>query len=399
MEKRTPTPVMAGMLIWTMLAATMNLFAFSILAAPLIEEFGVSRTEIGLLGAANTAVAALFSVGIGRIADRLGAARAVTATMGWAGLSLVATGLASSFYALMVISAVAGIGQAGANPSTNRLISEQVPVSSRGVMTGLKQSGVQFALFLGGFTLPTLSGWYGWRTAIVLYGAATMVFTVVTGLTLGVHRPVQRPSAELSRDSEAVREPLPPAVNRIAVYGFLIGVAAGGYSRFLPLFVHEKLGMSIATAGSVAAVGGLAGIVARITLGRLTQNRLDPIRTLATLALISVGVLVVLTQAVSIGPWIAWPISLGAASSSAAWNVVGMLAIIQGVPTAQAGVAAGRVMSGFLFGLAISGPLTGGIIDSTGSYATAFAVLACFSLAAFGSLLTRTGFARIQKVH
>lgn len=397
MSRPIPQPTMAAILIWTMLSATMNLFAFAILAAPLIEEFGVSRTQIGLLGAANTAAAALISIGIGRVVDRLGAARAVTLTMAWSGLALIAIGLAGSFGLVIGISALAGIGQAAANPATNRLISERVDPNQRGIMTGLKQSGVQLAIFLGGFTLPVLAGYFGWRTAIVVYGVISVAFSIVTGVALGAGQPPRAP-----KDRPTVqpnRDPLPPAVTRIAVFGFLIGVAAGGYSRFLPLFAHERLDLSVATAGRVLAVGGLAGIVARIVLGRLTQSRWDPIKTLASLSLLSVAFLVVLSRAQSIGPWIVWPLAIGIPSSAGAWNAVGMLAIIQGVPTSQAGVAAGRVMTGFLLGLAVSGPMTGRIIDQTESYSLAFGVLSVFSLMAFGSLLGRGGLVGISRVH
>ena len=65
-----------------------------------------------------------------------------------------------SFFAL-----VGGVGQAIANPATNKLISMHVPPGKRGIITGIKQSGVQAGTFLGGLLLPVITLSFGWRLA------------------------------------------------------------------------------------------------------------------------------------------------------------------------------------------------------------------------------------------
>ncbi|MFQ5553867.1 MAG: hypothetical protein ACE5GC_00690, partial [Acidimicrobiia bacterium] len=57
---------------------------------------------------------------------------------------------------------------------------------------------------------------------------------------------------------------------------------------------------------------------------------------------------------------------LGLGSSS--WNAVGMLAVIDLAGPAVAGRASGRVLAGFLLGLAVAPAVYGQTIDSTGAY-------------------------------
>ena len=143
--------------------ATFALVVYAVLAVELIDEFGVARWQIGALVTANSLVGAVASPVVGTITDRLGARRATLMTIG---ISVVALGgiAASPVYGVLILAAlVGGIAQSFANPSTNKLISLHVEPGRRGVITGIKQSGVQFGTFLAGLLLPVLTRAFGWR--------------------------------------------------------------------------------------------------------------------------------------------------------------------------------------------------------------------------------------------
>ena len=173
------------------------------------------------------------------------------------------------------------------------------------------------------------------------------------------------------------------AVWLIAAYAFLMGTVGGGIARFLALFAEEEVGLSASTAGWVVAVSGLAGMAARVVAGQLAEQRYKPLPLLSSLAAIGAGVAILLTLVLTVGAWLLWPIALLFAIGHGAWNAVAMLAIIVGVPKADAGRASGAVMFGFLGGLAIGAPIAGLVVDSTGSYQPVWiagAVLASYLL-------------------
>jgi len=350
----------------TMVSTAFLIFVVSVLASTFIEEFELSRFQLGLVGSLNTAVGALTAPTTGRLTDRIGprlssvVAQMITAV----GLAMVA--MAQSVWFLVIAATLLGIPQGWGNPATNALISERVAPGRRGTVTGIKQSGVTLGVFLAGLTLPALANAVGWRGAVWTYAG---VFLLSALLPLRLH-PRVAPFARTNADTNAV-EARPydaRAVWLIALYALLMGTSGGAISRFLALFAEEEAGMTKAMAGIVVALTGLGGMAARIVAGKLAESRIAPLRLLSILAVIATTVSVLLMITLSTGAWVLWLVTIPFAIGHTAWNAVAMLAIIIGVPRAQAGRASGAVMVGFLGGLAIGAPIAGLMIDATNSY-------------------------------
>lgn len=356
-----------------MVATSFQIFAMSALASVLIDEFALSRFELGLIGSINTAVGAVTAPATGSLTDRLGARWSTVISQAIAALGFVLMAVAQSVLLLIVSAAVLGIPQGWGNPATNSLIAERVQPGNRGRVTGIKQSGVQLGIFLAGITLPGLADVMGWRSAIGLYAA---IFGVLALLPIALpESPAPAPNstdaAQRRAQGESDETGAPydmRAVRLIAIYAFLMGLGGGAIARFLALFAEEEAGLSNTTAGFVLALSGLAGIFARVVAGQLAEHRIEPLPLLVRLALVASVVGALLLVVLEVGAWLLWPIALLYAVGHAAWNAVAMLAIIVGVDQQEAGRASGTVMVGFLGGLALGAPLAGLIVDETGSY-------------------------------
>ncbi len=153
----------------TMTIATFPIIVFSVLAADLIEDLDVTRAQVGLLVTATALVGALVSPYFGRVSDSVGAVRSTRYALliGAATLGLVAA--APSYWVLIAAALATGIPNGWGNPSTNLLIVDNIPAGSRGVLTGIKQSGVQMGTFLGGLLLPVFADLWNWRVAVALF--------------------------------------------------------------------------------------------------------------------------------------------------------------------------------------------------------------------------------------
>jgi predicted MFS family arabinose efflux permease len=364
-------------LVVTMAGATFVLTVFGVLPNELIAEFGLSRAQLGLLGTASSITGAAVSFRLGRVVDRLGARVSAVATLALGGIALLAVSSAPGFGLLMVAAASSGLGQAGGNPSTNKLIALHVPAGRQGVTTGIKQSGVQAGTLLGGLLLPVGAATLGWRTTVALCAGVPLVTATVVRFLVP---PDPAPAA-----GEAVRPGstrFPRLIYQVALYGFLIGAGGSAIFAFLSLFAQETLGLSSIQGGRMVAVMGVAGLLARIGWGRVAEASFGTVvslRVIAALALVAAGLL---WGAPVWGEAAVWAAAGVTGASASAWNAVGMLAVIQQSDSRQAGGASGVVLTGFLAGLAVGAPLFGYAVDRLGAYRPGWLVVAAvFALA------------------
>lgn len=353
-------------LVATMVSTAYLIFVVSVLASTFIDEFGLSRFQLGLIGSLNTAVGAITAPATGRLTDRIGARLSTVTAQLIAAFGLALVAISQSVWMLVISVCILGIPQGWGNPSTNALISERIAPGRRGTVTGIKQSGVTLGVFLAGFTLPSLADWLGWRGAVgfyaVLFGALAVLPLLLPARVEGFPDSASIDTGDSSHGFDM------RAVWLIALYAFLMGTSGGAIARFLALFIEEEVGLSTTVAGLVVALTGLGGMVSRIVAGQLAEQRIAPLRLLTWLALIALLVSVFLLATLAVGAWLLWPMAVLFAVGHTAWNAVAMLAIILGVPKAHAGRASGIVMVGFLGGLAVGAPIAGQVIDATGSY-------------------------------
>jgi len=363
-----------------MVIATFPLIAFSVLAADLIDEFAISRGQVGLLVTSTSLVGALASPLFGRITDRVGAV-AATRSIFLIGLATLAALAVSPVYVVLVVAAlVAGVGNGWSNPATNSLIVGTVPSGSRGLVTGIKQSGVQLGTFLAGLLLPIFSALWNWRVAVSMFAAIPLAGLISTAGVVG-----------LPADGEILSSghPVVPApVKWIAVYGAVSAMASSAMFGFLPLFAEEDQLWSASSAGMLVAIIGLTGMVARLGWPSVAERYLGHGRTLRVLALLSAGAALLLALAALgvLPPWVLVPAALLLAGGTIAWMAVGMLAVMDLSVPSVVGRGTGVVLLGFYLGYSAGAPLMGLSVDVLGSYVpgwlTAMALLVVASVLA-----------------
>jgi predicted MFS family arabinose efflux permease len=346
----------------TMATATFPIIVASVLAAELIDRFGIGRSQVGLLVTATALVGALASPLFGRITDRIGAVAATRNVLALGIVTLTAFALAPSYGFLVVAAIATGIPNGWSNPATNSLIVDNVPAGSRGIVTGVKQSGVQFGTFLGGMLLPLFATLWDWRAAVLVF-----LMMPVAGLVgmMGRTNPIEHET-----QGEWAYTTIPVEVKWVAVYGTFSGLATSALFGFLPLFAEENQLWSARAAGSLVAVVGLSGIAARILWPAASERRIGHGRTLRILAVMSMvtAALLALSALGVLESWVLIPASVLLGGGAIAWNAVGMLAVMDFSPPGMVGKGTGVVLAGFLLGLAFGAPLMGLSVDTLGTY-------------------------------
>jgi predicted MFS family arabinose efflux permease len=371
----------------TMGVATFSQGAFGLLASDLIPEFDLDRWQIGLLVTANGFTGALLSPTFGRLTDRVGSVKSVVWVLSLAMVTMTVIAVAPTYAILFAGAVLSGLPNGWTNPATNALIVDNVVAGARGVITGIKQSGVQMGSFLGGLLLPGIAAATNWRIAF----ASFLVFP-----TLGLAGMWRRP--EVLRPHLAgngPKAPLPTAVRWIALYGTLAGLGVSATTTFLPLFAVESEGWTTAQAGFLIAGIGLVGVAARITWGSASERWLGHGRTLRLLAVQSAvaATLLVLASSDLTASWVLVPAALLLGSGAVAWNAVGMLAVMDYSAPELVGRGTGLTMLGFLTGLGFGAPLMGLSVDRLGVYTPGWVVIAILFLggALVAGRIHRTG--------
>lgn len=349
-----------GALTAAMAAAALPSYALGTLAPVITADFGLSKLRLGSLTSGLFVVGAALSVPAGRLADMVGGRTLMRAGFLIVSLTLGALAIAPAYWWLLVSVGFAGFTLAAANPSTNRLLADHIDSTRQGVATGIKQSGVQFGAFFAGTALPPISVAWGWRWAM---GACLVV--PVAGLILTrVSVPGDtRPSVSSRLSSHG----LPWATTGwLAVYAFLMGSGVAVIAAYLPLFAHDRLGLSLTGAGLVGATVATVAIAARIMWGHLSDRFSSLSLVLLLIATLSAVFASLIWLAEDVASPLIWFGAVGIGATAAAWNSVGMLAVVRG--GGGAGLASGLVLLGFYSGFILAPLGFGYSVDATSAY-------------------------------
>jgi predicted MFS family arabinose efflux permease len=360
----------SGMGISTFTAGSMG-----ILASFIIDDLSISRARLGFALAVVNVASALLSPIAGRVTDRIGGRTALVVLFAAATITFIILGVAFAYVVLLLGALAGSFSQSSANPSTNKLIAESIPMGERGLIVGIKQSGVQAGIFLGGLTLPTLAQAVGWRGAYLVVAAGPLL---LAGLTLRIVPPSTAPTEASVAGRRAT---LPPAIWWLTGYGCLMGFSFG-VSFLVPLFTEEVIGLSPVGGGLAAATIALIAVVGRIAWSRFAERYdayLSSLSVMAALATVAAGLFFL---AGSTASWLLWPACLIVALGSGSWNSVGMLTLMVVAGPESTGRASGFVLLGFLTGLGIAPPVFGALIDRTESYNTMWLLSATAALLA-----------------
>ena len=368
----------AATLLVAMTAASLMQFTLGVLAPFLTADFGLSRAQLGSLTTAFFVVGTIVSPFAGRLVDRIGGRAMLFALFGFAIAGFAGTAGSTGYATLLVAVGVAGLGTALMNPVTNHLIAVHLPRGRQGVVTGVKQSGVQAGAFLAGALLPATALVLGWRGAVLAVTTIGLAGIVATSVW------VPRNDRDAAHGGVATNQrPAGPFVRWLAAYAFLMGVGVAAVGAFVVLYAVEALGLGEGRAGLIAGLVGGVGVISRILWGRAAERMASSTAPLFVLAATSVLAQVLVWGAAAVGEWLLWVGAAAFGVTAASWNAVGMLAIVREIDAASTGRASGVVQSAFYAGLVVCPVLFGASVDATGGYDLGWAgVTAAFAGAA-----------------
>ena len=270
---------------------------FIILLAPLMPfvraEYGVSYTEIGLAFVAFNIVTATLQTPAGFLVDRFGARPLLVAGLIVSTAAFITVGIVDSFWVLIAMFAVAGVGNTVFHPADYSLLSQHVP-SER---IGQAFSVHTFAGMLGSAVAPAslliMQSQWGWRGAFIGAGALGIVVAAIL-LAMRDFSAVQASSAPAKRqnaDNSAAGWQLllsAPIVLNLVFFVLLAMISAGLYN-YSVVALGALYGTPVPTA-NVALSGNLllsaiGVLIGGLLVGRTTRHGLVAAVGLSAMAL------------------------------------------------------------------------------------------------------------------
>jgi MFS family permease len=255
-----------------------DLVLFSFLLVPIRRDLGLTDTELSFLLGASLGATALGGVLFGWLADRLGRKPVLSITIVTYSLGTLLCGAAPGLGALLVFRVITGLGVGGEWATGQTLVGETFPARLRARFAAIMQTGAPvgmgLAAIVGGFVEPFLAERFGahvgWR--LCFFASAAPALLVVAIRRLMPESDVWLASRRQERDRVEPKHPFlaallrDRAIRRLFVLGLVLAVTDMSAYWFtylwLPKYLYDSLGFSMARSGAwilVAQAGGLLG--------------------------------------------------------------------------------------------------------------------------------------------
>lgn len=365
------------------LAATTSANVFINGAAFLIptlqSERGLDLAAAGLLSAMPGFGLVITLIAWGYAVDRLG--ERVVLTVGSALISAAAFAAASveSLFAVGAFLLLGGMAAASSNSASGRLVVGWFPQEQRGLAMGIRQMATPLGVGLGALVIPRLADSYGIAVALLFPAVVCAVSALVC--VVAVIDPPRPPRSEAPAKHLANPYRGSSVLWRIHAVSVLLVVPQAVVWTFTLVWLMSDRGWSASSAGVLVMAAQVLGALGRVAAGFWSDRvgqRLRPIRAIAAVAAVAMGLL-------ALSDWLDSPVSVAlmviASVITVSDNGLAFTAIAEIAGPFWSGRALGTQNTSQHLASAAAAPLFGALIGVAG-YPAAFAVSALLPLVA-----------------
>lgn len=234
---------------------------------PLLEtEMGLTPVQLGLLGSSFAWVYGLAAPFAGLVVDRVRRKTAILAGLYAWSVICMATALSRNFRHLFFFRAAEGLGETFYFPASMSMISDYHGKATRSRAMGFHQTSVYIGTIGGGFFAGLIGQYYGWRLSFLVFGGLGIVLGFVLRNLLVEPKRAAADFADVGAGAEAraaARLPLreflkviwgTPTVLTLMGAFMCANFVAVVLLSWMPKFLYDKFGMSLAMAGLTATI-------------------------------------------------------------------------------------------------------------------------------------------------
>lgn len=399
-SKKLPTNFRWWMLAWLLAAMMINYMdrsSLSIAAPHMIQELGLTKGDIGLLGTVFSLCYAFSQLPAGWIVDKIGTRPTYIFALGFWSIATSLMSLGTHMWHFVASRVLLGIFEAPVSPTSAKIAAEWFPPRERGAAVGVYDSGSKWGPAVAPPILTALTLAFGWRWMFVILGL--LGITVAIGFAVFYRTPEN--SKRVSPEELAYIRTVRPGDNvptgkiswlklftKPQTWAMTLGFVAivwtlNLFTTFLPLMLTDMYGYEGTALGWFTAlpfaVGGVGGVLGGWFSKRYSQNHpaLTPLLAKRRVAAVYAAALALCSLLIPVvdGSFVAGLLMMSlalafcGALSAVGWSIPSDVVVKDRVG------ALGSIQNfGGYFAGALSPILAGTIADATGSYALAFVV-------------------------
>jgi len=353
-------------------------------AAPVIKDaLGLSNTEAGILLSAFFWTYMPCQLAAGWLAERINPYRTLAIGVALWSFATLATGLATSFAALLTLRLVLGIGESTTFPCNAKILARDLAPQRLGTVNGLIGAGQAIGPAIGTFGGGLLIAWAGWRSLFLIFGLLSALWLVPWLFALR-RVPSQRANAD----------PATPGFGAIIARRECWGAGAGHFAHnyalyfvisWLPLYLVKARGFSVIEMGELGSILYILYAIATQAVGLAADRWMaaggSSTRVRKSFAITGLVGLAACMLVCAAGTPV---LSIVGLLASGLFFAMGSATIFPIGQTLGGPHAAGKWMGvqnclGNFAGI-IAPLITGYVVDRTGSFSIAFAIAAAVTL-------------------
>ena len=361
-------------------------------------EMGLSASQMGLLLSAFSLPYAFAQLPMGALLDKFGARVMLGLGMLIWSVAQLAGGFVQSLQQFFGARMLLGIGEAPQFPAGAKVFSEWYAIGERGRPTGIFVASSTIAPALAPPLLTALMLAFGWRAMFVIMGVLGIATAIGWYLTYRDRRdePSEIEFLEGSSDSPEERKMTSAEWRGLfaqrttwgMIFGFMgVIYMVWLYLTWLPAYLEQERGLTLAKAGWVVAIPYLAGTLGQLSSGvvadRLLARGMTPIASRKWPICIGLLFAAVFTVPAAFTPnltlavtYISLAMYFVNLASGGAWALVSVAAPRRLV----ASLGSLQNFGGYLGG-SMAPIITGVIVDTTHSFVNALLISAGVALA------------------
>ena len=261
----------------------------SVTAQAMSVEFGLSKTEMGLVFSAFAWAYALGQVPGGWLADYFGPKKVLLSIVSFWSLMTAVTAMVSGFFSLFIVRFVFGLGEAGAFPTASRAMQLWFPKQERGFIQGVTHCFSRLAVAVTPFVAVAIMSAFGWRWvfySFALIGALWAIwFAIVYRNRPQEHSGVNAAELDYIRGTKDAaihstdRQTVPwkrimtsPNMWYIAAAYFCFFYGSFFYVTWFPTYLLEYRHLSLQSVGVLASIPLITAMIGDIAGGILTDS-------------------------------------------------------------------------------------------------------------------------------
>jgi ACS family hexuronate transporter-like MFS transporter len=264
----------------------------ALLSPTILKQTRLSATQYGFVVSAYSIAFMIGNPIWGRVLDRIGLRRGMTAAVALWTVASASHAFASSFLGFAAARAVLGLGEGAAAPGGLRMVTQTLPAGSRARGIALTYSGGSAGAIVTPLLIAPVAAVWGWRGAFVFTGLVGVAW--IAGWAVLSRREDIRQEARAEATLQGVASP-PPSFNDARVWGFLLCYALGalplGFVVYCSaLYLNRVLGLPQVTLGGLLWIPPLGSELGIFFWGWLadrqarSQTKLHAIRLLLPIA-------------------------------------------------------------------------------------------------------------------